>query len=447
MTHYRVKRMRQLRLFLFGGFIAFAAILIACNSGPDTAPGAVHVLTTDGVVNPVMDRYIDRGIGAAEARDAAAIVIRLDTPGGLLSSMDDIIQNILASEVPVIVYVSPSGGQAASAGTYIAYASHVAAMSPATVIGSATPISGTGADLEGDLRNKVIENSVEKIRDLAALRGRNADWAEDAVRKGISAPSSEAVGLNIVEYIASDLDDLLQQIDGHPVTLQGGEELVLDTADAEIAFNNRNFVERFLDVLADPNIAFLLLSLGSLALFIELFNPGSIFPGVFGVIALLMAFFSLSVIPVNWAGVALIMFAFILFGLELFVTSGGVLGVGGAVALVLGGLMLTSGNDAEFRVAEELIIGVAAALGALVVFVLVNVMRIRTMPAKVGMSTFVGRTVIARSALTPEGFVMMDGEIWTAEAEEGEIEPGDSVIITQIKGLKLKVRKQKPEGD
>ncbi|RLC56006.1 MAG: nodulation protein NfeD, partial [Chloroflexi bacterium] len=319
MTHYRAKRMRQLRLFLFAAFIVLAAVLLACNSGPDTSPGAVHVLTTDGVVNPVMDRYIDRGIGAAENRDAAAIVIRLDTPGGLLSSMDDIIQNSLASEVPVIVYVSPSGGQAASAGTYITYAAHVAAMSPATVIGSATPISGTGADLEGDLRNKVIENSVEKIRDLAALRDRNADWAEDAVRKGISAPSSEAVGLNIVEYIASDLDDLLQQIDGRAVTLQGGEEVVLETAGAEIAFNNRNFVERFLDVLADPNIAFLLLSLGSLALFIELFNPGSIFPGVFGVIALVMAFFSLSVIPFNWAGVALIMFAFILFGLELFV--------------------------------------------------------------------------------------------------------------------------------
>ncbi len=447
MTHYRVKRMRQVRLLLFGAFTILAAVLIACNSGPDTAPGAVHVLTTDGVVNPIMDRYIDRGIGAAENRDAAAVVIRLDTPGGLLSSMDDIIQNILASEVPVIVYVYPSGGQAASAGTFITYAAHVAAMSPATVIGSATPISGTGEDLEGDLRNKVIENTVEKIRDLAALRGRNAEWAEDAVRKGISAPSSEAVGLNIVEYIADDLDDLLQQIDGQSVTLQGGQEVVLNTAGAEIAFNNRNFVERFLDVLADPNIAFLLLSLGSLALFIELFNPGSIFPGVFGVIALVMAFFSLSVIPFNWAGVALIMFAFILFGLELFVTSGGVLGVGGAVSLVLGGLMLTSGNDAEFRVAEELIIGVALALGTLVVFVFVNVMRIRTMPAKVGMSTFVGRTVVARSALTPEGFVMMDGEIWTAEAEEGEIEPGDSVIITQIKGLRLKVRKQKPEGE
>ena len=439
--------MRQVRLYLFGAFIAVAALLLACNSGPDTSPGAVHVLTTDGVVNPVMDRYIDRGIGAAEDREAAAVVIRLDTPGGLLSSMDDIIQNILASEVPVIVYVSPSGGQAASAGTYITDASHVAAMSPATGIGSATPISGTGADLEGDLRNKVIENSVEKIRDLAVLRGRNADWGEDAVRDGISAGSSEAVGLNIVEYIADDLDDLLQQIDGQSVTLQGGEEVVLETASAEIAFNNRNFVERFLDVLADPNIAFLLLSLGSLALFIELYNPGSIVPGVFGVIALVMAFFSLSVIPFNWAGVALIMFAFILFGLELFVTSGGVLGGGGAVSLVLGGLMLTSGNDAEFRVSEELIIGVAIVLGALVMFVFVNVMRIRTMPAKVGMSTFVGRTVVARSALTPEGFVMMDGEIWTAEAEEGEIEPGDSVIITQIKGLRLKVRKQKPEGD
>ncbi|HUF53976.1 MAG TPA: nodulation protein NfeD [Dehalococcoidia bacterium] len=449
MTDNRLMRMRLARLFLFAAFTVTAALLFACSAGPDTQPGAVHVLTTDGQVNPVMERYLDRGIDAAEDADAAAVVIRLDTPGGLLSSTDDITKRILEADVPVVIYVWPSGGQAASAGTFITYASHVAAMAPSTVIGAATPISGTGEDLNEDLRNKVVGNAVAKIRGYADLRGRNADWAEEAVRDGVSAQSSEAVEMNIVEYVADNLDDLLSQIDGHEVALEGGRELVLNTADAEVAFNDRTLVERFLEVVADPNIAFLLLSLGSIALFIEILNPGSIFPGVFGVIALLVAFLALSVIPFNWAGVALIMFAFVLFGLEMFVTSGGVLGVGGAISLILGGLVLTHGNEPGLQVSEELVIITAAILGAAVIFVFVNMLRIRGMPAQVGLETVVGRVVTARSALAPRGFVFMDGEMWRAEAEDGDIQAGDRVIITQIKGLKLKVRKptDEPEGD
>ena len=413
----------------------------ACSAGPDTEPGAVHVLTTDGDVNPVMVRYIDRGISKAEDEDAAAVVIRLDTPGGLVTSMDDIIERILEAEVPVVVYVWPPGSHAASAGTYITYASHVAAMAPATRIGAATPIQGTGEDLEGDLRNKVINDSVEKIRELAELRGRNADWGEEAVREGASAGASRALELNIVEYIAEDLDDLLSQIDGHEVELQNGEELVLSTADAEVAFNDTNFVEDFLDVLADPNIAFLLLSLGSLAIFIEIIHPGAIFPGVFGVISLLMAFFALSVIPFNWAGVALIMFAFVLFGLELFVTSGGVLGLGGAVALVLGGFLLTSGNPEGFTVSPWVVWGVAIVLGMMVIFAFVNILSIRRKPPTVGVETMVGRQAVARSAIDPQGFVFMDGEYWRAESEGGSIPQGSRVIITELKGLKLKVKR------
>jgi len=437
--------MRQARLFLFAAFTTLSALLFACSSNPDTPPGAVHVLTTDGDVNPVMERYLDRGIGAAEDQDATAVIIKLNTPGGLLSSTDDIVNRILRSEVPVVLYVYE--GQAASAGTFIAYASHVAAMAPGTVIGSATPITGSGDDLGEDLRDKAIGNAVAKIREYAALRGRNADWGEEAVRDGISAPASEALDLNIVEFIANDVDDLLQQIDGTEVTLQSGRQTVLATADAPVAYNNRTFIERVLELIANPNIAFLLLSLGSLALFIELFHPGAIFPGVFGVIALLLAFFSLSVIPFNWAGVALIMFAFVLFGLELFVTSHGVLGLGGVVALVLGGMLLTSGNEPGLQVSQTLILTLATALGAFVVFVFVNMLRIRKMPAKMGIETVVGRSVVARSALTPEGFVFMDGENWQAEAEDGEVKQGERVIVTQIKGLRLKVRKQKPEGD
>jgi membrane-bound serine protease (ClpP class) len=437
---------RRLRLAVSLILVLYPLVTIACSTGPDTEPGAVHVLTADGDVGPVMERYIDRGIDNAEDEGATAVVVRLDTPGGLISSMDDIIQRILSAEVPVVVYVSPSGGQAASAGTYITYASHVAAMAPGTVIGAATPVSGTGDDLGEDLRNKVVENSVAKIRGLAELRDRNADWGEDAVREGTSATAAEALELGVVEYVATDLDDLLTQIDGASVALQSGEEVVLETESAPVAYNDENFVEETLGILSNPNIVFMLLSLGSLAIFIEIIHPGAIFPGVFGVIALLFAFAALSVMPFSWAGLALILFAFVLFGLELFVTSGGVLGVGGVVALILGGSMLTQGNPPEFTVSPWLVYGTAAVLGGLVLFVLVNVFRIRRMPPLLGAETVVGRTVKARSVLDPSGFVFMDGEYWTAESEEGIISAGEAVIITEIDGLKLKVRKHADEG-
>ncbi|HVP05766.1 MAG TPA: nodulation protein NfeD [Dehalococcoidia bacterium] len=446
MTNARGKR-RAARVRVLLSAFALVSLLASfgCAGGPDTAPGAVHVLTTDGEVNPVMYRYIDRGIDNAEKHNAAAVVIRLDTPGGLLSSMDDIIERILDSKVPVIVYVWPSGGEAASAGTYITYASHVAAMAPGTVIGSATPISSSGDNLDSDLRNKLIGNSVSKIRGLAELRGRNADWGEQAVREGISAHSGEAVDLHIVEYVAEDLPSLLQQINGREVTLQNGSSVTLATADAQVAYNNMTLAEHLLNLIANANIAFLLLSLGSLAIFIEILHPGSIFPGVFGIVALILAFFSLSVLPFNWAGVALIAFAFVLFGLEMFITSHGILGIGGAISLVLGGLFLTNGSEPNASVSPWVIAVVAVPMLVLVLTVFVNIMRIRRMPAKMGLETVVGRTVVARSALTPQGFVFMDGENWQAEAEDGNVQPGEKVIVTQIRGLRLKVRR-KPEG-
>lgn len=442
MTNARGKRRAARVRAVLSAFVLLSLVgSFACAGGPDTAPGAVQVLTTDGEVNPVMVRYIDRGIGNAEKHQAAAVVIRLDTPGGLLSSMDDIIERILDSKVPVVVYVWPSGGQAASAGTYITYASHVAAMAPGTVIGSATPISGSGDNLDSDLRNKLIGNSVSKIRGLAELRGRNADWGEQAVREGISAHSGEAVDMHIVEYVADDLPSLLQQMNGREVTLQDGSDVVLATASAPVAYNNMTLAENLLDLIANANIAFLLLSLGSLAIFIEILHPGSIFPGVFGITALILAFFSLSVLPFNWAGVALIAFAFVLFGLEMFVTSHGILGIGGAISLVLGGLFLTNGNQADASVSPWVIAVVAVPMSVLVLTVFVNIVRVRKMPARMGLETVVGRTVVARSALTPQGFVFMDGENWQAEAEDGDVQPGEKVIVTQIRGLRLKVRK------
>jgi membrane-bound serine protease (ClpP class) len=421
------------------------AIFFGCARGPDAPAGAVHVLTATGVVNPVMDMYLDRGISAAEDEQAAAVIIRLDTPGGLVTSMDDIVRRILAADVPVVVYVYPPGGQAASAGTFITYASHVAAMAPATVIGSATPVAGGGEDIEGDMRNKVIENAVAKIRGLAIERDRNADWGEAAVRDGISSEWTEALELNVVDLIASDLDDLIAQIDGRTVELEGEREVVIQAADAPVVFNNRNFIENILGFLANPTVAFLLLSLGSLAIFIEIINPGQIFPGVFGVIALLMGFFALSVFPFNVIGLVLIFFAFILFGLEIFVSSGGILGIGGVVALVLGGLLLTAGNPPEVRVDPLVVYILAAILGAMVLFVLVNVIRIRRMPAQIGMETLIGKHAVARSTLSPTGYVFLEGEMWSAETQDEPVEPGEKVIITEVQGLKLKVMKEQQQ--
>jgi membrane-bound serine protease (ClpP class) len=437
---------RRIRFALAALLFLASLTIFACDSGPDAEPGSTHVLTADGTVNPIMNRYIDRGIDGAEEDQAGAVVIRLDTPGGLSTSMDDIIKRIIDAKVPVIVYVSPSGGRAASAGTYIAYASHIAAMAPATSIGSATPIDASGGDIEGDLGNKVKGDAVAKIRGLADLRDRNADWGERAVLEGISAYTEEAVALDVVDLEAESLEGLLAAIDGRNVVLPTGD-MTLATADSRVVYNNTNFIEDFLNIIADPNIAFLLLSLGSLGIFIELMNPGTIFAGVFGVISLLVGFFALSVLPFNWAGVALILFAFILFGLELFITSHGILGIGGAIALVLGGLILTSDNPPEFQVSRWLVFSLAAFLAAFSIFIAINLMRIRRMPAQMGVETIVGRRAVARSALAPAGFVFIDGEYWAAEAEDGEVKPGENVIVTAIKGLKLTVRKQKPEGE
>ncbi len=425
---------------LFGSLV-----LVAAACGPGGASGAVHILTTDGDVNPVMERYIDRGIDNAEDHQATAVVIRIDTPGGLSTSMEDIVQRILAADVPVIVYVWPPGGRAASAGTFITMAAHVAAMAPSTRIGAAHPVGAGGEDIEGTLGDKVTNDAVALIKSIAHERGRNEQWAEDAVRKSVSIFQDEAVEINVVDLVADDLPSLLADVDGRTVQLPQGEA-VLATSNAPLVYNDMNVVERFLDIISDPNITFLLLSLGSLALIYEFVAPGHIFPGVFGAIALIIAFFSLSVLPFNWAGLALILVAFVLFVLELFVTSHGILGIGGVVALVLGGLLLTSGNPPEFQVSKWLIYGLAAGIGAFLLFVVTSIIRVRRMPAVVT-TTLVGRQAVARSPLDPTGMVFLDGEYWSATVEEGRVEPGERVVVTGMHGLTLTVSKQKGVGD
>ena len=462
-------RPRQLsfsRLSIAGVLLVFG-VLAACAPSIDREE-AVHVLTYDGTVDPVMVRYIDRGIDEAERTNARAVVIQLDTPGGLVTSMEKIVKRINTSRVPGIVYVHPAGAHAASAGTFITMAAHVAAMAPGSRIGAASPVGSGGGDIEGTLGEKIKEDLAALIRGIAEERGRNVAWAEKAVTEALSANSCEAVGRCevsegreppciiddegvqrcIVDFEASTLDSVLQQADGMRVSVGDiARPITLDLINAPggIVFNNRTLVERFFALLSDPNIAFLLLSLGGAAIFIEILNPGLLFPGIFGVIALVLAFFSIGTLPINWAGVALIGLAFALFAAEIFVSGFGILGIGGAVSLILGGLLLTSSSNAEFQVNRWLLYSVAIVLAAFFIVVAGALIRSRQGGVTIGIDSMVGKAAVARSVLNPEGTVFIGGASWRAQTGGTTIEEGEDVVVTDVEGLKLTV--EKPEDE
>jgi len=437
---------RRFRMALAAALL-LSGVAVSCGRSIDE-PDAVHVAKFDAQVNPVTARYIDRVIDEAERADAKAVVIEFDTPGGLVSSMEDIVQRIQSSKVPVIVWIAPSGAKAASAGTFITMSAHVAAMAPSTRIGAAHPVSATGGDIDGDLGRKVENDAAAYARSIAEERGRNQDWAEDAVRDSVSASASEAVELNIVDYIAQDLDSLLGQAEGRTVKLESQQVTITGLADAPRASNNMTFSEQLLLIISDPNIAYLLLSLGGLGLLIELFNPGVFFPGVFGTISLILAFFVLGTLPVNWAGVALILLAFALFAAEFIVAGFGALGVGGVISLIAGGLILTSSEQAEFRVSRWLVVGTALVCGAFLMMVITAIIRTRRMPAAMGTLAMVGNRAIARSDLAPDGFVFVEGERWKAVADEADspIQRGEAVTITGVKGLTLSVKRRSAQA-
>jgi membrane-bound serine protease (ClpP class) len=438
----RLSRLRRPALVV----LLYAAALAAssCSASVDTRE-AVNVLTADGVVNPVMARYIDRGIDAAEDADATAVVIRLDTPGGLDTSMRDIVQRIEDAKVPIIVYVSPAGARAASAGTFITMAAHIAAMAPNTTIGAAHPVSSTGEDIEGHLGDKTTNELAEYIIGIAKLRDRNEDWAESAVRRSVATNQDDALDLNVIDIVATSFDDLLEQADGRTVSLPSGSTTVR-TLEVPVVYNDMTLVERFLDIISDPNIAFLLISLGMLGLFIEIVHPGIFFPGVFGAIALLVGFFSLGTLPVNWAAVFLILLAFVLFFAEIVVSGFGALGVGGVVSLIMGGLLLTSTNNPDFQVSRWLIFGLAAVIGVFILTSVNALLRARRQPVALGTQTLIGRLAEARSPLDPGGMVFAEGELWTATSVEGRVEAGETVEVIGVDGIRLRVRPVRKEA-
>jgi membrane-bound serine protease (ClpP class) len=418
-------------------------VAVACGRNIDEQ-NAVHVLTVDDAINPITARYIDRGIDEAEDANAVAVVIRLNTPGGLVDSMRDIVGDIDASTVPVITYVWPPGGRAASAGTFVTMAAHVAAMAPNTNIGAASPVGSGGEDIEGTLGKKVTEDLAAFARTTAEERGRNVEWAELAVREAVAATQSEALDLNVIDIVASDLPDLLSQADGRTVELPQGP-VTLHVADAPIVDNNMTLLEDFLSLLSDPNIAFVLLSIGLAGIAFEIINPGAYFPGVLGGIALILAFFSLGTLPTNWAGVALIVLAFGLFVGELLVAGFGVLGIGAVVSLILGGLLLTSTSNPDFQVSRWLIYGLAVIVGVFFLMVASAILRSRRMPAVTGSQALIGRHAVARSALNPEGIIFLEGERWLATAEDEGVREGERVTVVDVDGLRLRVRKADAE--
>lgn len=402
--------------------------------------GTALVLTLKGAINPVSAAYIARGIDHAAKTNARIVVIRLDTPGGLDQSMREIVQKEIASPVPVAVLVWPDGARAASAGLFITMAAHVAAMAPNTAIGAAHPVAGGGEEIKGAMAKKVVNDAAAYIRSLATQRGRNAAWAEKAVRQSVSLSATEARNQDVIDVVAPDVPTLLKKIDGRKVTMAAGP-LTLDTdALAQSQFEMTG-MERLLYTITDPNIAFILLNLGMLGLFFELSNPGAVLPGIIGGICLLLAFFSLGMLPVNYAGVALILFAFLLFVAELFTPTFGALTIGGVVSLVLGGLVLMSGSPAGIEVSRPLILTVGLSTGGVFAVIVGAALRAQGRRVTTGREDMVGRFARVRRQLDPDGQVFVEGELWQARSEEGLIEVGADVRIKRIEGLLLVVER------
>jgi membrane-bound serine protease (ClpP class) len=428
--------------------LAFVLILLALSiaSGIKAQVPHIDVITIQGTINPVLVDYVKRGIEQAEENNARALIIQLDTPGGLDKSMRDIVQLIVNSRVPVVVYVAPSGARAASAGVFITISAHVAAMVPNTAIGAAHPVSIGGDQTQTQPSSaeeeKVLNDAAAYIRSLAEGRGRNMDWAEKAVRESVSATEREALDLKVIDMIAPDLPTLVSQLDGRQVTMLNNQQITLQTRGVPVNDVPMKTIEKFLYTIADPNIAYILMSVAMLGIMAEIFNPGLIFPGIAGGICLLLAFYSLGVLPVNYAGVLLILLAFGLFIGEAITPGFGLFFGGGVVSLIIGSLLLFQGAPALFRVSPWLIATVTIIISGALAFIIQRVISIRRKQATTGREELAGKTAMVKVALNPSGTVFYKGELWSAISESGEVKPGEEVIINRIDGLTLYVKKK-----
>jgi membrane-bound serine protease (ClpP class) len=400
----------------------------------------VNLITIDGAIGPISARIIDKAIDSSVEDSAEALVIELNTPGGLDESMRLITRKMLNSEVPVIVYVSPSGSRAASAGVFITLSANIAAMTPGTNIGAAHPVY-IGGQMDSTMGEKVENDAAAYIKSIAAKRGRNVAWAEESVRKSVSITESEALKLGVIDFVSANLRDLLDSCDGRKVDLPSGEK-VLNTKNVEVKRAEISVRNRILEVITNPTIAYILLTLGMWGIFFELSSPGAIFPGIVGGICLILAFFAFQSLPINYAGLLLMILALILFILEVKIVSHGALTIGGIIAMVLGSLLLFESPLPYMRASLVVILCAVAATAAFFIFAAGMAIRAQRRRVTTGDEGLVGREGVARTVLNPEGDVFIHGEIWRAEADE-TIEKGEKVIITGVENLTLKVTRKK----
>ena len=426
-----------LALLVLGVLGLLAPLVMAA---PAQTPGEVLLAKVKSPIHPVSAELIADAILEADRRNAAAVIVELDTAGGLMASTREITTAILGARTPVVVYVAPGGAQAASAGFFILMSADIAAMAPGTNAGAAHPVDGQGKDIDGVMGKKVEQDAAANIRSLAVRNGRNVQLAEAAVLQSRSYTAGEALQNKLIEIVAPDVPALVRALDGR-VVQRGATQLTLHTASATVRPFAVSPLRSLLGVIADPNITYLLLGLGSLGLLFELMHPGAVLPGVVGAICVVLAFYGLSVLPVNYAGVALILLAVLFFILEIKITSYGMLGVAGIACLVLGSLMLFKTPEPALRVSGELIAMVAAFSVLVVGFLAFMALRAQRLPVRTGVEGLIHEIGVARSPLAPRGKVFVHGELWDAVAEE-PVALGEPVEVMAVRNLTLAVRRR-----
>ena len=421
--------------------IGFLLLIWLLAASPAHSKDLVIVVKISGSINPAVAEYISHEISQANADQEALIVLHMDTPGGLDTSMRQIIKKIQSSQVPVASFVAPSGSRAASAGTFITIASHIAAMAPGTNIGAAHPVNMMGGGGESEqaktMEHKVVNDAAAYIRSLAQLRNRNEHWAELAVVKSVSISAEEAMRLNVIDLVAADVKALVLAVDGREVQVASGS-VTLKTGNLQIVYHEMNPRQKFLDIISSPNVAYILMMIGMVGLYFELSNPGLVLPGVIGAISLILALYAMQTLPINYAGLLLILFGVILFIAEISIMSYGLLSVSGVISLFLGSTMLIDSDDPALQISRAILYPTLGLTVVLSVGIAVLATRTRNLKKLGGMDGMIGETGLVKDALNPVGRVQVHGELWEAEAE-GPVAEGETVRVDSVAGLKIKV--------
>ena len=431
--------MKTFKLFVFLSLMG-AGLSVLAQPKDSLAPH-VDLIVIDGSINPAVDDFIRESIGRAKSTGARALIIQLDTPGGLLSSTRTIVKEMLSAQVPILVYVAPSGAGAGSAGVFITMAAHIAAMAPATNIGAAHPVAGGGQEVKGVMGEKIENFTASFSETIAQKRGRNTEWAIEAVRRSVSITETDALKKKVIDIIAKDIEDLLRQADGRKVDLDG-RMTTLSVKGSNVVRHDMSLKQKIVNAIADPNIAYMLLMAGILGLYMEFSNPGVMFPGVTGAICLVMALISLQLLSFNYAGLILILLGIALLIGEAFMPSFGILGIGGVVSLALGSFLLFDTPNSDLTIDRTIIFTAVATMATLVLAISYLVFRSQKAKPTLGMEGLIGEIGEVRAKLSPSGKVFVHGEYWNAQTQaDGQIDVGERVQVIGYDGMNLKVKR------